>query len=353
MKIPKSRTSKRRMWIGGLAIAFAALLMISYLPTWAAPEPSPHNQTVPVPTPKPDATKVPTATPSRDDSDDDDDDNGGGSEVPTPLPIDTPEPAIPAAGGGSLAEPLAGDLLSGEVVVVRLNVRAGPGTGYDIIGTLSNGNVVQLLGRNEAGTWWALCCVGEDSQPGWVSAQFIRPGGSRTDANNALPILQDLADLNAVTAPQTDAAAVDAAPADEDDAVDATTLTLAIDQDPTFVAQGDSIELRFTVTNNGESDATNVVLSDQLPAGLIYISTDVDAGGTADQSGSGDEQIVRFVWPQLAAGDSATAVISVKIDGDLPSGAVIDNLAAVNADNASSVTDGISIGMAPITLPDF
>ena len=349
MKMPKSKTPKRRMWIGGVAIVFAALLMISYLPTWAAPEPSPHNQTVPVPTPKPDATKVPTATPSRDD--DDKGNSGDDAEDPTPTPIDTPEPIIPIGGGESLAAPIVGDLLTGQVVVVRLNVRSGPATKYDIIGTLSNGDTVQLLGRNEAGTWWALCCVGENSRPGWVNAQFIKPGGSRTDANNALPILQDLNNLAAVSVPGT--AAVDAAPLDGNDAADATELELIASQNPPFAAQGDSIELRFTVTNNGELDATNVSLRDQLPEGLTYISADVDAGGTAAQTGTGDARIVRFVWPQLAAGESATAVISVKIDGSLPFGSVIDNLAAVNADNASSVTNGISIGMAPITLPDF
>ncbi len=270
-----------------------------------------------------------------------------------PCRLTRPSLQIPADGGGSLADPLAGDLLSGEVVVVRLNVRAGPGTGYDIVGTLSNGNVVQLLGRNEAGTWWALCCVGEDSQPGWVSAQFIKPGGSRTDVNNALPILQNLTDLKSLAVPEASASAVDAAIVEENATVDATELTLTVTQFPPYVAQGDSLELRFTVTNNGGSDATNVSLSDQLPEGLTYVSASAGAGGTADQSGSGDEPIVRFDWPQLAAGESATAVISVVIDGGLPFGAVIDNLAAVSADNASSVTNGISIGMAPLTLPDF
>ena len=148
----------------------------------------------------------------------------------------------------------------------------------------------------------ALCRVGEDSQPGWVSAQFIRPGGSRTDANNALPILQDLADLNAVTAPQTDDAAVDAAPADEDDAVDATTLTLAIDQNPTFVTQGDSIELRFTVTNNGESDATNSSLAiNCLPDCNPYFDRRRRRWNSRPIR-ERRQQIVRFVWPQLAAG---------------------------------------------------
>ena len=84
--------------------------------------------------------------------------------------------------------------------------------------------------------------------------------------------------------PKTAASVVDAAPVDGNDAADATELALIIAQDPPFVAQGDSIELRFTVTNNGELDATNVSLRDQLPEGLTYISADVDAGGTAECS---------------------------------------------------------------------
>ena len=80
--MPRKIAIQRRYWIGIVTFAFAVLLLISYVPTWAAPVPAPHNQTVPMPTPKPDPTKVPTATPYSDKSNDnrDDDRNDGGND---------------------------------------------------------------------------------------------------------------------------------------------------------------------------------------------------------------------------------------------------------------------------------
>jgi len=363
MNRSKNSFTKRRHWIGIVAIALATLLIISYVPTWAAPATAPNNQTVPIPTPRPDATKVPTATPHNDDDDDNDGGsnggNGGGSDatpVPPSDPIGGPEAETPEDAGvidvidGGIAVPAADAPLTGEVTVVRLNVRSGPGTNFDIVGTASNGDLVQLLARNEEGTWWALCCVGEANVPGWVSAQFIRPTGSRTETSNALPIVED---LNELAASDVDDQVAEEAPAEvvEEPALDL--LALSITQTPEYASQGDPVELRFTVTNTGEQDATNITLRNQLPAALTYVSTTVDGDGTVSESSSEDELILRIDWPQLGVGESSSAVVSVTIASDLAPGAVVDNLAAVDADNASSVTNAISIGMAPITLPDF
>jgi uncharacterized repeat protein (TIGR01451 family) len=360
MNKPKNGFTKRRYWIGIVAIALAALLIVSYMPTWAAPAPAPHNQTVPIPTPKPDPTKVPTATPHNDD--DDDGGNSGGSDatpVPPSDPIGGPEPETPEGAGdieavnGGLAAPASNELFTGEVTVVRLNVRSGPGTGFDIVGTASNGDLVQLLARNDEGTWWALCCVGEAGVPGWVSAQFIKPSGSRTETGNALPIVEDLNELAAIVASDEDDQVAEAATAEATEEQAAGELALTITQFPPNVMQGDPVELRFTVTNTGEQDVTNISLRNQLSDRLTYVSAAADGEGTVSESSGEDDLILRIDWPQLAVGESSSAIVSVTIASDLAAGAVIDNLAAVDADNASSVTNGVSIGMAPITLPDF
>jgi outer membrane protein assembly factor BamD (BamD/ComL family)/uncharacterized protein YraI len=63
-----------------------------------------------------------------------------------------------------------------------LNVRLGPGTDYPVIGQVAAGAQLALLGRNEAGDWLVVCCVGD--RPGWVAARLVR-----TDANLAeLPV---------------------------------------------------------------------------------------------------------------------------------------------------------------------
>jgi hypothetical protein len=43
----------------------------------------------------------------------------------------------------------------------------------------------------------------------------------------------------------------------------------------------------------------------------------------------------------------------VQVASDLADGSVIDNLAVLSADGLSPVTEGISIGMPPLALPDF
>ena len=133
----------------------------------------------------------------------------------------------------------------------------------------------------------------------------------------------------------------------------ATDLALEIIQVPLYAAQGDPVELRFTVTNIGKEDAINVLMRDQLPDGFTYTSATADGDGTVSQSERDDAVLLRIVWPQLGVGESSSAIVSVKIDSDLPPGSVLDNLVAVDADNASSVTAGLSVGTAPVALPDF
>jgi uncharacterized protein YraI/tetratricopeptide (TPR) repeat protein len=58
-----------------------------------------------------------------------------------------------------------------QVQTDSLNVRLGPGTDYPIVGQLSAGGQLALLGRNEAGDWLVVCCV--DDRPGWVAARLV------------------------------------------------------------------------------------------------------------------------------------------------------------------------------------
>ena len=60
----------------------------------------------------------------------------------------------------------------GTVTANLLNVRSGPGLNYSVIGALTRGEQVRLLGRNSAATWLSM----ETSAGfrGWVSARYIR-----------------------------------------------------------------------------------------------------------------------------------------------------------------------------------
>jgi len=59
----------------------------------------------------------------------------------------------------------------GHVNVRYLNVRAGPGYNYQIIGGYSWNTGVTLLGRNTTGSWLQIYL--SDNRQGWVSARYI------------------------------------------------------------------------------------------------------------------------------------------------------------------------------------
>lgn len=87
-------------------------------------------------------------------------------EQPTPTPIP--------------AEPAVTDDIA-IVVTDRLNVRRGPGTNYERVGAVEQGDALEILGRNADCSW--LNIVTEDGLEGWVSAsaQYVS-FGARCDS---------------------------------------------------------------------------------------------------------------------------------------------------------------------------
>lgn len=57
----------------------------------------------------------------------------------------------------------------------RVNVRSGPGTDFDVVAQAPQGARLDLVGRNEAGDWWQVCCV--DGQRGWITDELIAKEG--------------------------------------------------------------------------------------------------------------------------------------------------------------------------------
>lgn len=128
------------------------------LPTWT---PSPVGALSPAqiatltvvagmafPTLTPTATPYTTPTPSP-------------TWTPLPTPVDTP---TPTPGPYAL------------VVAPIVNVRSGPSVAYAIIGQVYQNERYDITGRNEAFTWWQICCV--NGQQGWITTQLTAPGGA-------------------------------------------------------------------------------------------------------------------------------------------------------------------------------
>ena len=85
----------------------------------------------------------------------------GGGATPDAVPTDLPTPDV---GQGPLA----------QIVVAELNVRAGPGTGYEVVGVLAQGAQVSVTGRSADNTWLAGSMPGGT---GWVFAELVAVSG--------------------------------------------------------------------------------------------------------------------------------------------------------------------------------
>lgn len=101
----------------------------------------------PTPTLNPTETPTPTATPP--------------PPTGTPTPTPTPLPPTPTPGSASLM-----------VSVPALNVRAGPGTQYQILGQLLQNETVEIVGQANSGQgqWWQIEFPSAPDGRGWVSA---------------------------------------------------------------------------------------------------------------------------------------------------------------------------------------
>ncbi|MDQ6658157.1 MAG: DUF11 domain-containing protein, partial [Actinomycetota bacterium] len=113
---------------------------------------------------------------------------------------------------------------------------------------------------------------------------------------------------------------------------------------PPQAAKGDSIQWTVTVHNAGASDATNVQLTDQLPAGLLGTSVTGPAGPCPVTAGAATCNLGTMI-----VGTDATITVSATIDPASPATA-LTNRATVNsstrdnnqANNSASFTTQLS-----------
>jgi uncharacterized repeat protein (TIGR01451 family) len=111
------------------------------------------------------------------------------------------------------------------------------------------------------------------------------------------------------------------------------------------IVNGDQIVYTITVTNNGPADATNVVVTDTLPAEVTYVSD--DCGGA---------NVPPWTWNIGGLLNGANATCNVTVDVDPLFEGTISNTASVTADqtdptpgNESSTVDLFVDG--PVTNP--
>lgn len=176
----------RQNWLLLAVILLTATLWMERSPVWAADGNVELHQTIPPLPPTPTPTEVasptprpptPTPTPRPNTG------NQGKQDDPTAPPVQTGEP--PASSEAS--QDAVASLLTASVTVPVLNVRQGPGTTFAVIGRLTSGAQVTVLGRNADSTWLYVCCIAGTQTGGWISAQFVTPNFTAAQLD-ALPV---------------------------------------------------------------------------------------------------------------------------------------------------------------------
>ena len=94
--------------------------------------------------------------------------------------VNTPE--VPTIGGTEDRQ------IGGNVAVIQqqLNVRSGPGTGFNSLGTLNPQDVVSLTGKDPNGAWLQIDFAAGPEGKGWVNAAFVQAQGAEN-----LPIIAE------------------------------------------------------------------------------------------------------------------------------------------------------------------
>ncbi len=85
------------------------------------------------------------------------------------------------------------------LVIRPINVRSGPGTSYESLGTLSPNDVVPVTGRDSSGAWMQIEFKGA---AGWAASEFMQVDGA-----DALPVTAETTQVIG-TAPATEIAGV-------------------------------------------------------------------------------------------------------------------------------------------------
>ena len=67
----------------------------------------------------------------------------------------------------------------GGVILQQVNVRAGPGTAFDALGTLNPNDAVTLTGRDPTGDWLQIRYTGAPGGLGWIAAAYVDASGTQ------------------------------------------------------------------------------------------------------------------------------------------------------------------------------
>jgi uncharacterized protein YraI len=80
---------------------------------------------------------------------------------------------VQASGGGSLV-PFPSTGVPQLTAVYVVNIRSGPGTQFQVLGKLDQGQQAEIVGASADGIWWVIRLDGVNNNQGWVAAAYVR-----------------------------------------------------------------------------------------------------------------------------------------------------------------------------------
>jgi uncharacterized protein YraI len=101
-----------------------------------------------------------------------------------PPPTNPPPPTIAATILGVPPTANTAGAATVQIVGVRVNVRSGPGTNFQIIGEMKTGDSAPIIGRNTDSTWWAIQF---NQASGWVinNQELVKVSGDTSQVHLA------------------------------------------------------------------------------------------------------------------------------------------------------------------------
>lgn len=102
---------------------------------------------------------------------------------------------------------------------------------------------------------------------------------------------------------------------------------------PSMAGPGEDVTYTITVANAGPDPAANAQLTDTLPAGMTFVSLTQESGMSwnCPTPAVGAGGAVTCANPTMGAGQSATFTLVAHVESNVPSGAVLSNVASVSS----------------------
>jgi uncharacterized repeat protein (TIGR01451 family)/gliding motility-associated-like protein len=219
---------------------------------------------------------------------------------------------------------ISGSVIAGENLIYKLTViNSGPNTalGVNVTDLLPFG--LNFISSNPSVGYW--------SSPNWNIGALLK-GAIATmiiEANVNNNLTDTIINTATVTSLTSDPFLINNSAKQISPVQTLANLSVTLTANPDPVTAGENITYTITIFNNGPSDAINVVLINDLPEHLSFISASVGGVLTGTQ--------VKWNFAELKRGESQIVSLVLNATSILSGGSVIGNKVSLKSDNSGQL----------------